>query len=473
MHFDLVHEVGNRARWKTTNVMTRASAVFMADEISAIGGVLGVQVNARTGSVTATFESAAAKQAVARYLVSLETKPVILRRPKSDPLVEISQADMPQAARRAAGLFDKAGRIWTRAVCTMPVVQAAREPKSFQSRDSEDQDAALDFTPLVRWVTVRPLMPLIVNGINAILGAIPYVIDGIKALFKGKLTVEVLDAAAITVSLLRRDFRTAGIVILLLGIDSRKKNSKRSRTDTMVILSIDKKNKRLVMTSVLRDTYVTIPGVGRNRLNAANVFGGQKLLFKTFEKNFDIHLDKYVQIDFYNFIKLVDAVGGVDMKLSAAEIKVMNKTYIPYIAKSLKKDKNANLIKQNSSGQYHLNGIQALAYSRVRYVGTDFARTERQRKVMTQIIKKAKKLSVSEINDLADIVLPMITTNLSKSEVMSMLLNAKEYLNYSIVNGRMPINGSYKYMTIRGASVLGVNFDKNKKYWYKLVYGKN
>ena len=261
--------------------------------------------------------------------------------------------------------------------------------------------------------------------------------------------------------------------ILLLGIDSRKKNSKRSRTDTMVILSIDKKNKRLVMTSVLRDTYVTIPGVGRNRLNAANVFGGQKLLFKTFEKNFDIHLDKYVQIDFYNFIKLVDAVGGVDMKLSAAEIKVMNKTYIPYIAKSLKNDKNANLIKQNSSGQYHLNGIQALAYSRVRYVGTDFARTERQRKVMTQIIKKAKKLSVSEINDLADIVLPMITTNLSKSEVMTMLLNAREYLNYSIVNGRMPINGSYKYMTIRGASVLGVNFDKNKKYWYKLVYGKN
>ena len=217
--------------------------------------------------------------------------------------------------------------------------------------------------------------------------------------------------------------------ILLLGIDSRKKNSKRSRTDTMVILSIDKKNKRLVMTSVLRDTYVTIPGVGRNRLNAANVFGGQKLLFKTFEKNFDIHLDKYVQIDFYNFIKLVDAVGGVDMKLSAAEIKVMNKTYIPYIDVSLNKKRNANLIKQNSTGIYHLNGIQALAYSRVRYVGTDFARTERQRKVMAEIIKKTKKLSVSEINDLADIVLPMITTNLSKGEVMSLLLNAKEYLN--------------------------------------------
>ena len=260
--------------------------------------------------------------------------------------------------------------------------------------------------------------------------------------------------------------------ILLVGTDSRQKGTKRSRTDTMIILSIDKKNNRVTMTSVLRDTYVTIPGVGKNRLNAAFVFGGPKLLFKTFDENFGIHLDKYVQIDFYNFIKLVDAVGGVDLKLSADEINVMNKTYIPYIDKSLKKKTTANLIKKNNTGIYHLNGIQALAYSRVRYVGTDFARTERQRKVISQIIKKTKKLSVSELNDLADIVLPMITTNLSQGEVMSLLVNAKEYLNYKIVNGRMPINGSYKYMTVRGASVLGVNFDKNKKYWYKLVYGK-
>ena len=260
--------------------------------------------------------------------------------------------------------------------------------------------------------------------------------------------------------------------ILLVGTDSRAKGNKRSRTDTMIILSIDKKNKRVTMTSVLRDTYVKIPGVGKNRLNAAFVFGGPKLLFKTFDENFGIHLDKYVQIDFYNFIKLVDAVGGVDLKLTPAEIKVMNVTYIPYINKGIKKKNTANLIKQNKSGVYHLNGVQALAYSRVRYVGTDFARTERQRKVIGEIIKKTKKLSVSELNSLADIVLPMVSTNLSKGEVMSLVMNAKEYLNYKIVNGRMPINGSYKYMKVRGASVLGVNFETNKKYWYKLVYGK-
>ena len=260
--------------------------------------------------------------------------------------------------------------------------------------------------------------------------------------------------------------------ILLLGTDSRIAGNRRTRTDSMIILSIDKKNNRLVMTSVLRDTYVKIPGVGNNRLNAAFVYGGPNLLFKTFDTNFDIHLDKYVQVDFFNFVKLVDAVGGVDLKLTNAEINLMNKSYIPQINKLLKKNRNQDLVKINKSGKYHLNGVQTLAYSRIRYIGTDFGRTERQRVVIGEIIKKTKTLSVSELNDLADIVLPMISTNLSKGEVMSLLLSAKEYLNYKVVNGRMPIDGSYRYMTIRGASVLGVNFDKNKKYWYNLVYGK-
>ena len=261
--------------------------------------------------------------------------------------------------------------------------------------------------------------------------------------------------------------------ILLVGTDSRLKGNRRSRTDTMVILSIDKKNKKLTMTSVLRDTYVKIPGVGSNRLNAAFVYGGPSLLFKTFEKNFDIHLDKYVQIDFFNFVRLVDTLGGVDMNISQSELKIMNNLLIPNINSVMKKNKTAHLIKVNSSGRYHLNGVQALAYSRIRYVGQgDFGRTERQRKVLTQLIKKTKKLSLSELNDLADIILPMLSTNLKQGEVMSLLLNAKEYLNYKVVSGRMPIDGSYKYLTIRGASVLGVNFDKNRKYWYNLVYGK-
>ncbi len=261
--------------------------------------------------------------------------------------------------------------------------------------------------------------------------------------------------------------------ILLLGTDSRKKGNVRSRTDSMVILSIDKETNRIIMTSVMRDTYVSIPKVGKNRLNAAFVFGGPKLLFDTIEYNFGIHLDKYVQIDFFNFVDMVNAVGGVDIDLTTEEIKVINKSYLPSINKSVGKKKSGKYIDPKKPGLHHLNGAQALAYSRIRYVGNaDFGRTERQRKVLTEIIKKARKMSVSELNQFADVVLPLVSTNLSQSEVMGLLLNAKEYLDYEIVSGRMPIDGSYKYLTIRGASVLGVDFSPNSQYWYELVYGK-
>ena len=218
MRFVLVHEVGNRVRWRTANTMTIASAAFIADEIAAIEGIEGVKVSSRTGSVIATVATLRAKKALADYLASLEKNPVILRRPQGSEQVSVATGDMPVEVRRAQSLFERVGRILTRAVRTMPVVEAAKHPMQLQGREPEGDEARLDFTPVVRWVAVRPLMPIVVNCFNAILGAIPYVIDGFKALLKGKLTVEVLDAAAITVSLLRRDWRTAGIVILLLGI---------------------------------------------------------------------------------------------------------------------------------------------------------------------------------------------------------------------------------------------------------------
>lgn len=261
------------------------------------------------------------------------------------------------------------------------------------------------------------------------------------------------------------------INILLVGTDSRKPGNRRSRSDTMIIVSIDKKNKRFIMTSVLRDTYVNIPRVGRNRLNAAFVFGGPQLLLDTFDANFGIKLDKYVHLDFYNFIKIVDAIGGIDVNVSSAEMKIINKDYMAYVDNAHKNA--AAKDKLTKAGTVHLNGAQALTYSRIRHLGQgDFGRTERQRKVMTAIISKARKMSLSELNKLADVVLPMVSTNLSQGDVMGLLMNASSYLNYNIVSARMPINGSYRYLTIRKASVLGVDFNANRKYWYKLVYGK-
>lgn len=260
--------------------------------------------------------------------------------------------------------------------------------------------------------------------------------------------------------------------ILLVGTDSRKKGNQRSRSDTMIIVSINRNTKQIIMTSLMRDMYVNIPGARKQRINAAYVYGGPNLLFKTIDSNFGISLDKYAQIDFYNFIQIVDAVGGVDITLTTDEIKVMNNYYLPAINKSLKRPANQDKLDPSKPGKKHLNGAQALAYVRVRYVGNaDFERTERQRKVLTQIFKKAKGMSLSELNDFADVLLPLVSTNLTRTEVLSLLVNSPEYLNYELDSKRIPIDGSYTYMKVNGASVLGVDFAKNRKYWYETVYG--
>jgi len=258
--------------------------------------------------------------------------------------------------------------------------------------------------------------------------------------------------------------------ILLVGTDSREKGNKRSRSDTNIILSINRDTKEITMTSFMRDMYVQIPGAGKQRINAAFIFGGPQLLFNTFSTNFGIYLDKYAQVDFYSFMKVVDAAGGVDITISSSELKSMNNA-ISEINKHLGLDASNGKLKK--SGKVHLNVKQALAYSRVRKVGNaDFERTERQRRVLTEIFKKAKTMSVSELNDFADVVLPLISTNLTRKEVLSLVVNSPEYIKYDLKSQRVPIEGTYTYMTVNGASVLGVDFAANKKFWYKTVYGE-
>lgn len=263
--------------------------------------------------------------------------------------------------------------------------------------------------------------------------------------------------------------------IILLATDSRSRGNRRSRTDGMILVSINRKTKKIVMSSFMRDMYVAIPNKedNHNRLNSAFAFGGPDLLFKTFDVNFGIKISKYAHIDFFNFIDLVDAVGGVDIEVNEGELGVMNNYYMPQINDLLDEPRSTDII-PGKGGWLHLNGKQALAYTRVRYVGKgDFERTERQRKVLTQIIQKAKKMSPSQLNKMADVVLPMISTNLSQSEVMSLIVNAPEYLTYDLESIRIPIEGSYTYTKAGDASVLGVNFKTNRQYWYDTVYSED
>ena len=188
--------------------------------------------------------------------------------------------------------------------------------------------------------------------------------------------------------------------ILLIGNDSRE-NGEDGRSDAMILLSISNKTKKIYMTSLLRDMYVEIPGHKDNRLNAAYSYGGAELLMETIEQNFDIHISRYVLVNFEAFANLVDAVGGVDLELTGKEVEYVNGYLVEYNI-LLGRPEGTDYFDDLSGGMVHLNGPQALAYCRNRYIGTDFGRTERQRKVLTEVIHKLPKGCLLYTSDAAD-----------------------------------------------------------------------
>lgn len=246
--------------------------------------------------------------------------------------------------------------------------------------------------------------------------------------------------------------------ILLIGTDGRT-DTDRGRSDTMILLSINEKTNQAVLTSFMRDIYLHIPEVNYyNRINAAYAHGGVPLLIKTIRENFKIQIDQYVQIDFTAFQYIIDTLGGVDIELTQAEID--------YIG----------LRGQASPGIVHLNGSQALMYCRCRYVPKgnldgDFARTERQREFLAIMSEKLKGLSLAKLNELLDLFLPQVTTNLQKSDLISLMSSSLKYLDYEFVGVCLPVDGTWKYQKIRQMSVITIDFKKNIEALEKVING--
>ncbi len=257
--------------------------------------------------------------------------------------------------------------------------------------------------------------------------------------------------------------------LLLVGTDSREQNM-RGRSDAMIIASINKKTNKIVLTSLMRDTYVYIPEVGDNRLNAAAAYGGIPLLIRTIEANFNIHIDDYMVTNFFVFADAVDRMGGVDMWVSAAESEAMRPCIDEYNV--LTGEGGGYLPLED--GSYHLNGKQTLAYCRIRYVGnSDFDRTERQRETLIKLAEKAKGMSIGEINSIAMAILPQMTTNMSQSSCLSLLWEAvTDYKNYEIETFRIPADGTLQGATVEGMSVLSIDFAKNIDLFFAKVYNR-
>lgn len=264
-------------------------------------------------------------------------------------------------------------------------------------------------------------------------------------------------------------WKSDGVInILLIGNDSRE-NGEDGRSDAMILLSISDRSKTVHMTSILRDIYVDIPGHDPNRLNAAYAFGGPELLMETVEQNFDIDVNRYVLVNFEAFANLVDSVDGVELELSSQEIEYVNAYLVEYNMLT-QRPEGTDYMDASQSGQVHLNGAQALAYSRNRYIGTDFGRTQRQRNVLSAVLEKLPRALLSNPKMLMDGILPNLTTNLTRNECFGLSLQAGKFLLYDIEQGSIPLEGTYHDANIRGMSVLEVDFEENKAYLQKNIY---
>lgn len=242
MVFTLVHEVGNRTRWRTDGTMSLASAKLLADELERVSGVTGLRVNPRTGSVVVTVADWDARGRVAAYFASLEKSPLITRVDTTAARRALARAAKcrTETPEKSAGVWSGTIATVNRALSDMPVLHVwqrlsqhflsrvpGRSPgRSGASARSGDmtpvsagrEEGTLDFAPLTRFLFFRPLLPVGLNAANALLASVPFVLSGVKSLLRGRFDVAVLDGAALLVSLLRRDFRTAGLLIVLLGL---------------------------------------------------------------------------------------------------------------------------------------------------------------------------------------------------------------------------------------------------------------
>ena len=246
--------------------------------------------------------------------------------------------------------------------------------------------------------------------------------------------------------------------ILLFGQDYRGEGEEFGRSDTMILLSIDNVHQKLKLTSFQRDTYVHIPGLGDDKINAAYSFGGEKKSIETIEANFGIKVDKYATVDFNAFRSIIKILGGVDVELNLEEIKYINAQI--EVNGQEKVTSKLKFDPKKKKQVVHLDGYQALWYARNRgeyqlggnpeyiFSGDDWDRTQRQRNLLETIIKSLRNdTDIAKLVAIANEVGPYITTNLTKGDITFLLSNMLTYMKYDMEQMSMPVDGTWRYGT--------------------------
>ena len=259
------------------------------------------------------------------------------------------------------------------------------------------------------------------------------------------------------------------VTIALFGSDSRDVNNMAyGRADSIIIASLNPKDKSIKLISIPRDTYVNIPGYGMDKINHSYAYGGEQLLIKTINNNFGLAITEYATVDFLGLANIINALGGIELDVSQAEVNIIN----DYL-KEIYALEGAPYQPMTSVGRVTLTGEQAVAHCRDRYVGTDFDRQRRQREVITATIEKASKMSVDKMLGILDVALAQITTNIDVTaylgKITNVFTNISDYKN-NIISKQIP-NEEYGDGTmINGVYYFAADLDTSKKEFANAIY---
>lgn len=258
--------------------------------------------------------------------------------------------------------------------------------------------------------------------------------------------------------------------VALFGLDSRENDlGKGNRSDTIMIASLNNDTKEVKLVSIYRDTLLELDDGSYNKANAAYAFGGPEGAVSLINRNLDMNIEKYVTVNFNALVDVIDAVGGLDLELTHDEVVHMNN----YCVETSKvTGKSYEKIEPEVEGTYHLNGVQAVSYSRIRYTaGGDFKRAERQRLVLEKIADKVQNMSVGTVNKIIDSVFPQISTNFTLAEMIGYAKNLTKYkLGDSI---GFPADNTTDMLNEVGSVVIPDTLSSNVMEVHKFLFGND
>lgn len=280
--------------------------------------------------------------------------------------------------------------------------------------------------------------------------------------------------------------------ILLLGVDARQDVTDIGLSDVIMICSVHRETGEIKLTSIARDTCVTLPGYkNMNRINTAYKFGGMageksgekdagpKLAMRTVNYNFDMNIEYFVTVNFFGLAAIIDSLGGVDIELTKAEANRIN-----YELRKEPLDHVKRTKVEGKAGVHHLDGMQAVTFARIRGIDNDFVRTSRQRKLLEVLLKQVvQDMDAVRMVNLMETALPYVYTNLSASDMFELGVTVlASGIGQKAANGedvlsqhRIPMDKCFGYKDVNGASMVWMNeknFKLNKDSIHKFIYGE-